>query len=465
MKRRQFLKNSIAGAVAPVAMAPVAGLAAPNYNEEILVHIFLRGGIDGLNVVVPLDEHDHEYYSIMRPTLSIPDTGPGAALPIAAEPFGFNPLAAPLKELYDSGLLAVVQAVGTPDDISSRSHFDAEKYIELGTPGNVGTSTGWLHRHFISMTQSLNQYPEEILLPIIAFRNNPPVSLLGNTSTLTFNDPGVFRLDSAHWRWNLQDDDWIGEKGYMQLEMIPRVYNLRTDEFSVAGSQALLAEDVIRTRYNPEYVSSGGVGYQGDNIARQLSDVAQLIKMDNGTRIFPLDYHNFDSHANQNNPDAFDNLLDNLARALVAFFDDLDNSGGGYADRTTVILQSEFGRRAFQNNSNGTDHGNGNIMIAIGRQVNGGKLYGTWPGLYPGTADEWVDYANPKNGSTEPELFEGALATTTDFRQVLGEYLFKRCAYNNDSLNFVFPAFSGYAPLGVFKTPDTIFRSGFEAGS
>jgi hypothetical protein len=303
------------------------------------------------------------------------------------------------------------------------------------------------------------------LLPIIAFRNNPPVSLLGNTSTLTFNDPGVFRLDSAHWRWNLQDDDWIGEKGYMQLEMIPRVYNLRTDEFSVAGSQALLAEDVIRTRYNPEYVSSGGVGYQGDNIARQLSDVAQLIKMDNGTRIFPLDYHNFDSHANQNNPDAFDNLLDNLARALVAFFDDLDNSGGGYADRTTVILQSEFGRRAFQNNSNGTDHGNGNIMIAIGRQVNGGKLYGTWPGLYPGTADEWVDYPNPKNGSTVPELFEGALATTTDFRQVLGEYLFKRCAYNNDSLNFVFPAFSGYAPLGVFKTPDTIFRSGFEAGS
>lgn len=465
MKRRSFLKNSLAGAAAPAIIMPGVGLSAQEYNEEILVHIFLRGGIDGLNVVVPLGEHDHKYYSIMRPTLKIPDSGVGAALPIGVEPFGFNPLAAPMKELYDSGLLAVVQAVGTPDNISSRSHFDAEKYLELGTPGNIGTPTGWLHRHFISMTQSLNQYPDDILLPIIAFLNNLPTSLLGNTSTLTFNDPGVFRLDSAHWRWNLGDDSWDGEKGYMQREMLPRIYDLRNDEVSAAGQAALRAEHIIRTRYNSEYNSSGNVGYQDDNIAKQLSDVAQLIKMDNGTRLFPLDYQNFDSHANQNNPAAFDNLLDYLARALVAFFDDLENSAGDYADRTTVIIQSEFGRRAFQNNSLGTDHGNGNILIAIGRQVNGGKLYGTWPGLYPGTADEWVDYSNPKNGSTEPELFEGALATTTDFRQVLGEYLFNRCRYDNDAFSFVFPGYDTYAPIGVFKRQEVIFRGGFEDGS
>jgi uncharacterized protein (DUF1501 family) len=130
MKRRQFLKTGIAGTAAAGTLArPMSAVAAP-FNDEILVYVFLRGGIDGFNVVVPLDEHDHEYYSIMRPTLAIPDTGEGAALPLGAEPFGLNPLASPLKDLFDAGHLAVINAVGTPDDIASRSHFDAEKYIE-----------------------------------------------------------------------------------------------------------------------------------------------------------------------------------------------------------------------------------------------------------------------------------------------------------------------------------------------
>ena len=185
-----------------------------------------------------------------------------------------------------------------------------------------------------------------------------------------------------------------------------------------------------------------------------------------GTRIFAADYGNWDTHGDQDDPHSFDRPLEYLCHALVAFFDDLDKSGGSYAARTTVIIQSEFGRRAYQNNSNGTDHGNGNIMLVLGKNVNGGKLYGNWPGLYPGTADEWVSYPNPKNGSTEPELFEGALATTTDFRRVLSEYLFKRCQYNSNSLEFVFPDYSGYEPMGIFKTladdSDVIFKGGFE---
>ena len=465
MKRRHFLKNSLVGAAAPMAMLPAAAQSAQQHNEEILVYIFLRGGIDGLNVVVPLDDKDHEYYSIMRPTLAVPDTGTGSAIPFANEPFGFNPLAAPMKELYDSGLLAIVQAMGTPDTIASRSHFDAEKYVELGTPGNVGTPTGWLNRHFINMTQNLNQYPDEILLPIIALRNTSPASLLGNSSVLTFNDPGIFRLDSAHWRWNLETDDFSGEKGYTQREMLPNIYGMGSGAVSFAGRQALLAEDIIRNGYNPGYDSSGSIAYQDDHMGKQLSDVAQLIKMDNGTRIYALDYSNFDSHAFQDDPDSFDNLLDYLARALVAFFDDLENSAWDYANRTTVILQSEFGRRAFQNNNNGTDHGNGNTLIAIGKQVNGGQVYGEWPGLYPGTADGWVDYPNPKNGSTEPELFEGALATTTDFRRVLGDYLFNRCRYDNAALESVFPGYDGFAPMNIFKRPETIFSSSFESNT
>ncbi|MDX1557191.1 MAG: hypothetical protein R3212_14270, partial [Xanthomonadales bacterium] len=197
MKRRNFIKNSALGSIAASAFASHSAQAGPAYNEEILVHIFLRGGIDGCNLVVPIGEWDHEYYSIMRPTLAIPDSGPGAALPIGAEPFGFNPVAAPLLDLYNAGDLAVVQAVGTPDDIASRSHFDAEKYVELGTPGFVGTPSGWLHRHFFAMAETLGLYPEEIFLPIIAFRNNPPASLLGNNSALTVSSPSAFKLDNA----------------------------------------------------------------------------------------------------------------------------------------------------------------------------------------------------------------------------------------------------------------------------
>jgi hypothetical protein len=101
--------------------------------------------------------------------------------------------------------------------------------------------------------------------------------------------------------------------------------------------------------------------------------------------------------------------------------------------------------------------------MQINKQVNGGQLFGEWPGYYPGTADEWVDYPNPKNGSTEPELFEGALATTTDFRRVLGDFLFNRCGYDNAALEFVFPGYNGFTPLNVFEKPDRIFRDNFES--
>jgi len=469
MKRREFIRKSTfgAGTLAAGTLASARLQAATTYNEEILVHIFLRGGIDGCNVVVPLGAKDHEYYSIMRPTLAIPDTGPGHALPIGAHPFGFNPAAPAFKDLYDAGYLAIVHAAGTADAVASRSHFDAEKYIELGTPGLVGTTTGWLHRHFNSMATTLDLYPDEIFIPIVAFRNNPATSLLGNNSSLTVWSPSEFKLDNAHWRWNYQEDSWGGEKGYMQLEALPDIYDPSSDPVSHAGSQSLAAEAILRTQFDSEYAGSGSIAYQDDDIATQLRNVAQLIKMDLGTRIFVLDHHNFDSHTDQDNPENYDNLLANLADGLEAFMDDLEQSGGNYANRTTVIIQSEFGRRLYQNIANGTDHGNGNMLLVIGKQVNGGAIYGQWPGLYPGTADGFVNYANPKNGSTQPELFEGALSTTTDFRRVLSEYLQVRCQHTTQTLAYVFPNYNGYSPMGIFdplaSSNDLIFKTGFES--
>lgn len=460
MKRRQFLKSGTLGTAALSAFASRAARAAPAYNEEILVHVFLRGGIDGCNLVVPLGDPDHTYYSIMRPSIGIPDSGTGSALPIGAEPFGFNPVAAPLLDLYDAGRLAVVQAVGTPDTIASRSHFDAEKYVELGTPGLVGTPTGWLHRHFTAMADTLGLYPDEIFLPIIAFRNNPPASLLGNTSSLTVSSPAAFKLNNAFWRWSAND------VGIMQLETLPQIYDVSADEFSHAGGQALAAESILRQNFDNAYTGSGSLAYGDARIGQRLSDVAQLIKLDLGARIFTIDYHNFDSHTNQDDPDNYDNLLAELASALAAFLDDLEASGGTYAARTTVILQSEFGRRLYQNITNGTDHGNGNLMLVLGSAVNGGQIYGTWPGLYPGTNDGFVDYPNPKSGSTAPELFEGALATTTDFRRVLSEYLQVRCEHTLQTLAHVFPGYSGYSPMGLFEPlqsgQEMIFLHGFE---
>ncbi|HKX57050.1 MAG TPA: DUF1501 domain-containing protein, partial [Xanthomonadales bacterium] len=403
---------------------------------------------------------DHEYYSIMPPTLAIPDSGAGAALPIGSEPFGFNPVLSPLLDLYNAGHLAVVQAVGTPDDIASRSHFDAEKYVELGTPGLVGTTSGWLHRHFLAMAETLGHYPDEIFMPIVAFRNNPPASLLGNTSTLSVYSPTAFKLNNAHWRWD------VGDTGYMQLEMLPVAYAANSDEFSHSGSQALAAEAILRTSFQGNYTGAGTLPYGNNSIGDRLSDVAQLIKMDLGTRVFTLDYHNFDTHTNQDNPDSYDNLLANLAHGLTAFMDDLEQSGGSYADRTVVIIQSEFGRRLYENISSGTDHGNGNLMLVLGKSVNGGTMYGDWPGLYPGTQDGFVIYPNPVNGSTAPELFQGALATTTDFRRVLSEWLEVRGQHTPATRATVFPGYSDYSAMGIFKAlepvGETIFKNSFE---
>jgi len=465
MKRRQFLKSSALGTIAGGTLTHRSLQAAEPFNEEILVHIFLRGGIDGANVIVPLGDKDHEYYSILRPQLGIPDSGPGAAVPFGIEPFGFNPSATPLKELYDAGHLAVVQAAGVPNPVASRSHFDAEKYLELGTPGTVATTTGWLHRHFFSMANTLNVYPDEIFMPIVALRNNPPVSLLGNTSALTVWSPADFKLDNAHWRWNVMEPDWV-DKGYMQLDMLPEIYGLSNEEVAMSGDQALAAENILRTNFSRDYLGAGAIAYLDNQVGNQLRDVAQMIKLDLGTRLFTLDYGGWDTHASQDVPANYNDKLDQLTRALTAFLDDLDKSGGNYADRTTVIIQSEFGRRLFENNSRGTDHGNGNFMLVLGKQVNGGKIYGQWPGLYPGTADEWVNYANPKNGSTEPELFEGALSTTTDFRQVLSEYLLERGQHTSQTLEYVFPGYGDYSALGIFKPlvakPEMIFSAGFE---
>ena len=458
IKRRKFLQTSSATiATMGSSTLMLEPASAQGFNNEILIYIFLRGGIDGLNLMLPLTADDYGYYATMRPTLKIPDSGTGAALPLGNTGFGLNPNAAPLKNLYDANYMAIIQAAGTPDPLASRSHFDAEKYAELGTPGQVNSTSGWMHRHFDAMAYQLNNLPDEILIPILAFRSTPPSSLLGNTSTLTVYSPENFKLNNAFWRWAPSDYE-NPEPGYLQLDLLPDLYDINGDFIEQAGAQALHAEEILRVNYDPDYSSSGTIPYPIENDApsnqqfpQRMSDIAQLIKMtpDIGLRIATLDFGGWDTHSGQDDGNFFNAQIDLLSRSIEAFFDDMEQSGNDYANRITVIMQSEFGRRCFQNNDRGTDHGNGNLMLAIGKQVNGGQIYGTWPGIYPGA--DWVNFPNPKNGSWEPEIFDGALATTTDFRRVLSEYLLKRGQHTTATQSYVFPDYSGYSEMGIFN--------------
>lgn len=469
LSRRSFLKGSSAAVMGLGSGFAAFSNAAP-FNNQILVYVFLRGGIDGANVIIPLAGDDRAYYEAMRNNLIVPVNN---SLQIGAENFYFNPAAQPLLNLYNAGYLALVQAVGTPDDIASRSHFDAEKYIELGTPTQVSGTSGWLHRHFDAMANQLNLLPPEILIPILAFRSTPPTSLLGNTSTLTVYSPGSFELDNAHWRWDIEDPDQsYDDNDYMQLDLLPDLYDPTGDFIEQSGAQALVAEAIMRESYDPAYTGSGSLVYPGGNyFAERIKDIAQLIKLDPdiGLRIATVDFGGWDTHVDQESGNYYSNNLGTLCQAIEAFFDDLESSGGDYAERTTMIVQSEFGRRWFENADSGTDHGNGNFMLVCGKQVNGGQLYGAWPGVYPGLNQFGIGYPNPKDNSETPELFNGALATTTDFRQILGEYLMKRGQHNATTLNYVLPDDPNYSwqynPLGIFNPitiNNEILMSGFE---
>ena len=417
MNRRAFLKYSLAGSgVAAGTQSMTSYSAAASVNENILLYVFLRGGADGLHILPPIDGIDRGYYETLRPQLKIPASGAGAALSLAHQQgteFGLNNVAAALKELFDDGHLAIVQGVGMPD--SSRSHFDAMAYTELATPGIVTTSSGWLARHFAT-TSNL---PTDIPLPVLAVGTTPPTSLLGSRTVLTMNDPDEFGVGYGHWRW-----DNANEGAAVDRDSTLRLLYGGNDFVSVAGQQALIADQIISAIDFDQ-----GSNYPNDYFSQQLKVVAQLIKADVGLRVATVDFGGWDTHAGQNGGMFEQELLTPLAAGLSAVFNDLQ--GAGYGQRLVIVVQSEFGRRVYDNADGGTDHGTANLMLVISGAVKGGRLFGQWPGLH------------------QDQLFEqDDLAVTTDFRQVLGEVVQEHLG--NSDLAAVFPGFNQYSPLGLF---------------
>ncbi len=389
-------------------------------NQDTLVIVFLRGGMDGLSVVAPIAGSDRGHYEASREDIALPISGDNAALALNAQ-FGLHGAASPLYDLYQAGHLAIVHAAGLTSD--TRSHFDAMQYMELGTPGSKSVTSGWLTRHL----QSSPSLPDTIIMPALATGNLAPTSLQGSPETIGMTSPRDFSLD-AHWFYS----SW-------QRAAMRDMYN-GSSWLHDAGSQTLDALDVMELADPGDYAPENGADYPNGGLGNNLKTVAQMIKMQLGMRVATVDYGGWDTHEYQGDDGRgyFADHLGELSRALNAFYTDLSNSSGtDHTQRLTVVVMSEFGRTFKQNASRGTDHGHGNLMFVLGGQVNGGQVLGTWPGLH---VDQLYDHRD--------------LDITTDYRRILSDILIRRTA--NPNLGFIFPGFTDYQPLGIVKGVDLV---------
>jgi len=405
VKRRSLLKTlgvlGIGHALLPGLHANLAFAEEESDDRDVLVVVFQRGGADGLSLVAPYAEGG--LYYDRRPTLAVPEPGSrGGGLDLDGR-FAMHPALAPIYELYQSGHLAIVHAAGSPDE--TRSHFDAQQYMEFGTPGVKATRTGWLGRH-LALTARKNGSP----FRAVGMGDVVADSLLGPVTPLALRSIAEFHLEG-------RDGEWPRMR-----QVLRRLYQGGSELDPVARSVWSSLETMARVAQQ-----SGSNAYPDDVLGRGLEQIARLIKAGLGLEVATVDSDDWDTHENQGTLDGeFAENTASFARALAAFWDDL----GSQAERVTVLVMTEFGRRVEENASAGSDHGHGGVMWLLGSGVRGGRVYGRWPGL----AAEKLD--------------SGDLAVVNDFRDVLGELVARRLG--NPDVGQVFP---GYwpQPLGIFE--------------
>ncbi len=370
---------------------------APSPRKKILVAIFQRGAADGLNVVVP---HGEKAYYGLRPTIAIPRPNGGSDAAIDLDGFfGLHPSLAPLKPMFDSQHLAIVDAVGSPDP--TRSHFDAQDYMESGTPGLKATDSGWMNRS----------------LPKIQGKESPVRAIaLGATLPRAMRGPEPALLLQSIAGFQVRNEQ--AAKQFMDM------YEASKDPvLQAAGRETFEAAALLQSVQKNPYTPANGANYVG-NFGNNLKQVAQLIKADVGVEMAFADIGNWDHHVNEvaqkSTEGQLANRLNEFGQSLAAFWQDM----GDRMQDVVVVTMSEFGRTARENGNRGTDHGHANCMFVMGGNVKGGKVYGKWPGL------------------EREQLYEARdLALTTDFRDVLGELVSRHMG--NPSVKGVFP---GYDP-------------------
>ena len=347
-----------------------------------LVVVFLRGGADGLNLVVPKEESDYFFY---RPTLAIRDT-----LPLDNQ-FGFNVEFQKLHRYYKDKRLAIVHAAGSDDQ--TRSHFEAQDLMDRAGRTEEGAAGGWLARHLRTKTGASGA------LAAVSLTRTMPESLRGAPSACAMESIDQVAIPNA-------------SPAFTQALRI--LYEAEASALGKAGQatfQLLEKINTARDSEKPETYPKGGLG-------NSLREVARLLKADVGLEVACLDYGGWDTHYIQGA--GFAGHVRQLGDGLAAFADDL----GDRLDHTYVVVFTEFGRRAHENGTFGTDHGRASIMFAMGGSVNGGRVVTDWPGL------KKDDLEGP-----------GDLKVTIDYRDVLGEILSK--GLGNGRLDDVFP---GAAP-------------------
>jgi uncharacterized protein (DUF1501 family) len=400
--RRVFLKGSAlamfgVGSMPAWLSRSVFAADSEATRKKTLVAIFQRGAVDGLNMVVPFGEP--RYYAL-RPSIAIPkpDGTRNAAVDLDGF-FGLHPALSPLKPIYDARRLAIVDAVGSPDP--TRSHFDAQDYMESGTPGLKG-GDGWLNRALPVESGAVSP------VRAVSLGDSLARSLRGHNDAVAVRSLNDFQVHDA--------------RGASAFESMYE--NASDTMLHGTGQETFNAVKIVQSIQKQAYVPANGANYPGGGFGKSMQQIAQLIKADVGVEVAFADINGWDTHVNETGGHPADGQLANnltqFAQSLAAFYQDL----GDRMQDVTLVTMSEFGRTVKENGDRGTDHGHANVMFVMGGDVRGGKVYGDWPGLQP-----------------EQLYEERDLALTTDFRDVLGELVSRHLG--NALLQSVFP---GYEP-------------------
>ena len=405
IKRRSFVQGCCAGiaALSGSRITKMAFAQDEQFGRDVLINVFLRGGMDSLNYFIPYADPD---YHLARADLGIGDS---SALDIDGY-FGLHPAAIRLMELYNQGHLAFIPASGLP--IANRSHFQAQDYIERGYVGDDGKQYGgWLARH-LADTAAGTPFDG------VSFGSSVATSLESFPGAIAMNNLNGFSLSGSSSQRN-------------DLRRALRAMWNPEQEFGVVAHQTLDLVDVIAANSPENYVPVDGVEYPRESIADSLKSIAQLIKLDLGLQAATVDYGGWDTHESQagGNPAEgyFAQRAQRLSDSLHAFWNDMVN----YHGKVTMVVMSEFGRRVKENDNRGTDHGHGGLMMVFSTDLVEKKIWGQWPGLSSDQLFQRVD-----------------LDVTTDYRTVLSEILITRLKQYN--ISGIFPGYAFDQPLGLF---------------
>lgn len=397
--RRVFVRNSalavVGTAAVPSFLTRAAFGALKGTGQKRLVVIFQRGAADGLNIVVP---HAEAQYYAMRPSINIPRE---AVIDLDGF-FGLHPSLSAFQPLWQQRHLAIVHAAGSPD--ATRSHFDAQDFMETGTPGVKVTQDGWLNRSLHNLPAS----PQNSPFRAIALGPSLPRILSGSEPAVAMNNINDFSVGGR------------SPKPLPAARAFEAMYDHSSDSvLHGTGEETFDAVKMLKAADPGKYRPAPGAEYPKGRFGDSLRQLAQLIKANLGVQVAFADIAGWDHHVNEGGVEGqLANALTDFSQGLAAFWTDLGDLG----EETVVVTMSEFGRTARENGNRGTDHGHANVMFVLGGPVNGGRVYGRWPGL------------------DQSQLYEGRdLALTTDFRQVIGEAVARHMG--NGNLADVFPGY------------------------